>query len=50
MNKFFVQNFPKPPILQHDKVGTWINIIPFFNNPKHHGRHIKVHKGKQGME
>jgi len=26
------------------------NIIPFFNNSRHHGKHIQVHNQEQGME
>ena len=51
MNIFFCKNsFKNPQVWQHDRMTLEAKIIPFFNNSRYHGRHIKVHKKEQGME
>jgi len=51
MNTFFCENsFKNPQVWQHDRMTLEARIIPFFNNSRHHGRHIQVHKQEQGME
>jgi len=48
---FFSKNsFKNPQVWQHDRMTLEDKIIPFFNNPRYHGRHIQVHKQEQGME
>ena len=51
MNIFFCKNsFKNPQVWQHDRMTLEAKIIPFFNNSKHQGRHIQVHKQEQDME
>jgi hypothetical protein len=51
MNIIFCEFFFKnPQVWQHDRMTLEAKIIPFFNNSRHHSRHIQVHKQGQGME
>ena len=51
MNNFFMKILAKTPkIGSMARMALEVKFIPFFNNYGHHGRHIQVHKRKQGME
>jgi len=51
MNIFLKKNsFKNPQVWQHDRMTLEAKIILFFNNSRHHGRHIQAHKQERGME